>query len=64
MRGKKDSPHHAGVFTTGEGSRKFAMATKWLNIIRLQPKSLGDGIGFFSGYYVSESKPTVEQIFI
>jgi hypothetical protein len=27
MRGKRDSPHQAGVFTRGEGSRKFVMPT-------------------------------------
>jgi hypothetical protein len=31
MRGKGDSPHQAGVFTQGEGSRSFVLATKWLN---------------------------------
>jgi hypothetical protein len=33
MRGKRDSPHQAGVFTRGEGIREFVMATKWLNTI-------------------------------
>jgi hypothetical protein len=36
MRGNRDSPHQAGVFTRGEGSRYFVMATKWLNKIWLQ----------------------------
>jgi hypothetical protein len=30
LRGKRDSPHQAGVFTRGEGIREFVIATKWI----------------------------------
>jgi hypothetical protein len=45
MRGTRDSPHHAGVFTSGEGSREFAMATKWLNTTRTNQTSVPSGCG-------------------